>query len=300
LLAVLCALPIAAFADDNDDDGLLPIQLQAAKPVFDNTKVAKKSTKLFGSAQALGDRAGEPGPKRDNQSIEIWRGSTMRNMPPPLSAEIKKSDDLPPLQAQSAQSDKQKLLQAHDVWFRIPAWMAGSWQTKDKMLLGQVNLRTGKETPARQLKFGYCFEPYGLQQDAHGAYWQFEKVGGIPSNYHIDKNGIGHFNAVDSYVPLSSTKTQLVLQKNWHNATIDPATNEIRTTKYMQSVLTFTLSGADEMNVQEVSTTFAKDGAPITRSITQTVRCRVEPYKEIASLKGHDLRASFQEYMTAR
>jgi hypothetical protein len=288
------------FADDSDDEGLMPIQLQAAQPRFDTTQVPKKATKLFGSAQAMGDPPMAPAPKRDNQPIEIWRGGTVRQMRPPISAEIKKSDDLPPLQAQNARADKQKMLQGRDVWFRIPAWMAGSWQTKDKMLLGEVNLRTGKETPPRQLKFGYCFEPYGLQQDAHGSYWQFEKVGGIPSNYHIDKNGVGHFNAVDSYVPLSSSNTQLVLQKNWHNASIDPDTNEILSTKYMQSILTFTLSGADEMYVQEVSTSFGNDGAPITRSITQTVRCRVEPYKEIASLKGHDLRTSFEQYMTTR
>jgi hypothetical protein len=192
------------------------------------------------------------------------------------------------------------MLQGRDVWFRIPSWMAGSWQTKDKVLLGEVDYRTGKEKPPRQLNFGYCFEPYGLQQDAHGGYWQFEKVGGIPSNYHIDKNGIGHFNAVDSYVPLASSNTKLVLQKNWHTATIDPNTNEILRADYKQSILTFNLAGADQMYVQEECTSFGKNGEPITRSLTQTVRCRVEPFKEIASVKGYDVRTSFAQRMSTR
>jgi len=295
MLAVFCACPLVAMADDDDDDA--PVVLKAATPLLDTSQ--RQATKLFGSAQVR-DGSSHSGVPQQNQPIEYFRGSTLRKIQP-LSGNIKESATPPPeLKQQEARADKQAILKGRDAWFRIPSWMAGTWQTKDKILLGEVNFRTGKQTPPRQLKFGYCFEPYGLQQDENGAYWQFEKVGGIPSNYKIDNNGVGHYNAVDSYFPLSSSNTQLVLQKNWHTAAVNPDTNEILGTSYLQSILTFTLSGSDQMNVEEVVTSFGKNGMPVSRRVTQAVRCRVEPYKPIAKLHGDDVRASFTQYMATR
>lgn len=283
-----------ALADDDDEAAVV---LKAATPVLDTSR--KQFTKLFGSAQVRGGTQSSDA-LQEEQPIEFFRGSTLKKIHPPLTDGVKKSDNPPVLIRQQARRDNQTILQGRDVWFRIPSWMAGSWQTKDKMLLGEINLRTGKQTLPRQLSFGYCFEPYGLQRDENGTYWQFEKVGGIPTNLRIDSNGVGHYNAVDSYFPLSSSNTQLVLQKNWHTATMNPGTNEILNTNYLQSILTFTLSASDQMTVEEVVTSFGNKGMPVSRRITQTVRCRVGPYEEIAKLHGKDVRASFTQYMATQ
>jgi hypothetical protein len=199
-----------------------------------------------------------------------------------------------------ARTDRAPALNGKAVWFRIPAWMAGTWKIQDKTLLASVNLKNGQESPPRKLNFGYCGEPYGVQQDQNGTYWQFENVGKLPTNLKTDNQGLVHYNMVDSYQPIDSSESRLVLQKSWRNVTMDPTSNTIVKQRSFQSILAFTKCGDDLMNVDETMTAFDDTGAPVLRTQTQTVKCRVEPYREVASLHGQDVRGSFSQYMATR
>jgi hypothetical protein len=206
-----------------------------------------------------------------------------------------------PLQAEGgARPDRAPIISGKAIWYRIPAWMAGTWKIQDKTLLASVNLKNGQESPPRKLNFGYCGEPYGVQQDQNGTYWQFENVGKLPTNLKTDNQGLVHYNIVDSYEPIASSETRLVLQKSWRNVTMDPTSNTIVKQRSFQSILAFTKCGDDLMNVDETMTSFDGSGAPLSRAQTQTVKCRVQPYREIASLHGQDVRGSFSQYMATR
>ncbi len=138
-------------------------------------------------------------------------------------------------------------------WFRIPPWLAGKWKTQDKQLVGEVNYRTGRQTPWRRLTFGYCGEQYGLQQDKNGTCWQFEKLGTQASNYRLDKNGLGHFNVVESNKSLSSSDTQLVLRKTWSSVAMDPGTQQVVDIKHFESTITFKRIDDDTVDIAEAT-----------------------------------------------
>ena len=174
---------------------------------------------------------------------------------------------------------------ANQVWFRIPAWMAGKWQTKDRQLIGEINYLTGRQTSPRSLSFGYCGEQYGLQQDKDGTCWQVEKVGRQPVNYRVDKHGMAQFDVVESHQPLSSSDTQLVLRKRWRHLTVNPETAEVIHERCFESTLTFKQLDAQTMSVNESVETFDGQGSPISMKLIQTVRVKVAPFQPVDNLR---------------
>jgi hypothetical protein len=185
----------------------------------------------------------------------------------------------------------------NQIWFRIPAWLAGKWKTQDRQLISEINYRNGKQNPPRPLSFGYCGEQFGLQQDKNGTCWQFEKVGTQPINCRVDKKGMAHFDVVESHKPISSSDTQLVLKKIWKSVTMNPDTQEVINERRFASTLTFSRLDESSMKVTETSETFDAQGTPISMKLIETARVKVAPFQPVANFRGNDMRTLFSKYM---
>jgi len=289
----LLVVPLAQANDSNDEDfGPIPLQgMVSAKapraPLEGNSMIATPSTPghfLYGGVE---QKVKAPLPA----SVEEIRLTKQTAKLAPLPIQIPIQNQVHNLSAQD------NVLANNQVWFRIPAWLAGKWKTQDKQLIGEINYRTGKQTPPQQLSFGYCGEEYGLQQDKNGTCWQFEKVGSQPINYKVDKNGMAHFDVVESNHPVSSSNAQLVLQKIWMNVTMNPDTQEIVGERRCQSILTFNRLDDQSISVNDATETFDRQGTPVSMRLTQTARVKVAPFQPVDNVKGDDMRTLFSQYM---
>ncbi len=289
-LLVSQSLLVVPFALADDDDDFAPIPLQGAV-----AEKAYRQAPLEGRSSAGASASGHFLYGGVEQKIKTPLAASVDEIS--LTKQSAKLDPLPtPTQVHNL-SAQDNVLANNQVWFRIPAWMAGKWKTQDKQLIGEVNYRTGKQTAPRPLTFGYCGEAYGLQQDKNGVCWQFEQVGSEPTNYKVDKNGIAHFNIVESNHPLSSSNTQLVLRKTWRSVTMNPDTQEIISERRCESILTFKRMDEDSMSVNDSTETYDRQGTPISIRLVQTARVKVAPFQTVDNLHGDDMRSLFNVYM---
>jgi hypothetical protein len=279
-------------AEDSSDDDFLPPPLQEVV-----------SVKAYAQAPLEGVRSMSASPSTPGHFLY---GGLEEKVTAPLPASIDTTRLLKESPKMAASENQVHKLAAQQdalvngdkqVWFRIPPWLAGKWKTQDRQLIGEINYRNGKQTPPRSLSFGYCGELYGLQQDKNGTYWQFEKVASQPTNYKVDKNGLAHFNVVESNHSLSSSDIKLVLKKIWRGVTMNPETQEIVNERRFESVLTFKRLDDQSMSVNEAIETFDVQGAPISMKLIQTVRVKVAPFQPVDNLHGDDTRSLFSRYM---
>jgi hypothetical protein len=238
---------------------------------------------LFGNVERKGSS-----PQEANVSETLLQSQAAKTA---STLDASMADALHKLAAQENIDDTQS-----HTWFKIPPWLAGKWKIQDRQLVGQVNYRTGKQTPAHPLSFDYCGEQYGLQQDKNGACWQFEKLGNQPSNYHIDKKGLAHFFVLESNQPLASSDTQLVLKKKWSTVVMNPTTKETIDVRHLESTLTFKRISEDTIEVADITSVFDRQRSPISRKWTQTTKVKIAPFAPINQRKGEDLRALFAAY----
>jgi len=184
-----------------------------------------------------------------------------------------------------------------NVWYRIPAWIAGSWQTTDKRLLGSVDYQTGRQAGPRSLDFGYCGETFGFQQDRNGNFWQYAKIGVGPSNMKADKNGRVQFNLVDAHDLVSSSDTQLVIKKRWRHVVMNADSQEITSIKPFESIITFNRSGDNNITIDEKVTGLDKQGRVANQKEVVTAKQRIAGYQEVDERQGDDLRSSLANYL---
>jgi hypothetical protein len=307
LLSQLLSVSPARGEDDSRDESLPP-ELQGMLAAQANPQPVPEDVSPSISSPPVVPENASPARASSPKSGHLLFGGVEKKAVVPLPAkhfttefkkEIPKMAPVPTVNQVHKLTVQQSALatSASQVWFRIPGWMAGKWQTRDRQLIGEINYRTGKQTPGRSLSFGYCGEQYGLQQDVHGTCWQFEKVGSQPINYRIDKNGMAQFDLVDSHHPLSSSDSQLVLRKRWRHLTVNLETADVMNERCFESTLTFRRLADQSMRVDEAVETFDGQGSPISMRWTQTVRVKVAPFQPVDNFRGDDLRSWFALYM---
>jgi hypothetical protein len=183
------------------------------------------------------------------------------------------------------------------VWYKIPSWITGTWQTTDKRLIGAVDYQTGRQTGPKNMDFGYCGETFGFQQDRNGNFWQYAKIGVGPSNMKADKNGRVQFNLVDAHDLVSSNDTQLIVKKRWRHVVMNNDTKEIISIKPFESIITFDRSGDNNITIDEKIIGRDNQGRVANQKEVVTAKQRIAGYQEIDQRQGDDLRGSFASYL---
>ena len=196
-------------------------------------------------------------------------------------------------------------LEMHDTWYRLPAWLAGRWESAGALLAYTANFRNGHVSyPNRPLHGkGYDYaglQTLGWQQDAKGEYWQFERFKGtkdLDRNLTDEKIGMQMVKLMLSYEPAIATADKLTMKSIYTWTTVDPQTKKVVSTKLFHAIHEFRQLADNKILVDTSLKQFNEHGEAVDVQEIQLIKKRVAPYTPIAFFKGKDLKESLRQYL---
>jgi hypothetical protein len=220
---------------------------------------------------------------------------------PKLTLEIPKLDKLPPvpkfLQAGATFNDKEDAVPTpNNVWYRIPSFLAGHWQSTEKTVTSSVNLLTGKSNFNERTEEFIAELHQGFQQDNTGAYWQFQNAPFL--GHSIGPNDVVHYSYVQLIQPISCSENRFVRRSILTKAQVN-GDQIVRTSQQVELIHSMTPLGSGNVREDTLARTLDSQGRPIWQNTSTVVYSMTRPYSPINRSEGRDMKEMFREYLVS-
>lgn len=219
----------------------------------------------------------------------------------PLRAEIKHSQSLPPVTptlragAKYDESLFPKSIPGNS-WYKIPDWLAGTWEKKYQTNEFYYNYKTGKQYRVHQKQLAEARNFRGFQMDATGGIWEFNRA---PYKQKVDEKKTYESLLIKSVIPLELTEDKVVIREVVVRVQVDKKSGRIVNVFQSEDLNTYTpVPGKDGMVNQNFSIKlFDKNGNPLMVQDSVSTQNRVEPFKPRNSYDGKDMKGLFKNFL---
>jgi hypothetical protein len=233
-------------------------------------------------------------------AAETRQAQASLQSPTPLHGGVNLDETLPPVpqefQVGTQISDAQLAPQTPDnMWFPIPNWLAGKWHSETKLIDYIQDCKTGASQSPHAVVKEVDSATHGHQRDRTGRIWEFIQ---IPQ---MRKIGLAHGNAYVRAVRkdvIVSDPAEVTLKILSNQITVNDKDQQIVASNQVQQIGTYTQLEDGLVNLSASLRNFDNDGAPIQMQKQTLTMRRSEPYEEIDTLDGLDLKKLFAEYLT--
>lgn len=212
---------------------------------------------------------------------------------------VEHSPELPPVPAHlkagaTINVAKLKALTPNNQWFRIPAWFAGTWETRNHTTYYTQSLITGSESFPSDRQFAVGSGTAGFQKDRKGDIWEFA-YGEYLSIWKLD--GGYDLHLVHYREPTEVTNNKVVMMFRSHQCLITAYTHRVLRTQQTESIQTYTPVGNGVVRVDASVKAFDEDGKPVRLSKILAYKRRKVPFQPWDKMDGRDMRKLFNEYL---
>lgn len=225
------------------------------------------------------------------------------DQPKVLKGQVEHHESLPPLDsgmqsgAQFAESSIQRRAKYASKWFQIPAWFAGSFQTKDTYIESAFDYATGKLVQLKQVVPSSGSELRGHQVDAKGGIWHFYVESGSSKSEQPD---VITYNTIDWYGPEVVSESRVVLRIQATSLVVDKNTGTVVDSYQREDIKTYVPKDRDTIAVHYTSKSFDSRGLPRDMQTGRSVHHRVAPFVSIDNGGGVDFKTLFHDYLTSK
>jgi hypothetical protein len=181
-----------------------------------------------------------------------------------------------------------------NVWFKIPAWLAGKWEFYEAENTSYTDLKTGKTNPHPESAQTEATDVWGWQRDKNGDVWQYDDS---PHATESRTNQEVTYYVRHEDVPISSSQTKMTCKMIYTYSAINANTQLISKTYQSEDFVSYRQQEPSELRRDVSSKIFDQDGNPIAQSTSYSIAKRILPFVPINSRNGNDMRILFRDYL---
>lgn len=217
-----------------------------------------------------------------------------------LTGGIEHSESLPPVQSKlnvGATYDEKKLEKppAMRDWYKVPPWLAGTWESDTQTTILVVDYKTGKSgSGATERNHGVA--RYGKQRDRAGGVWDYVSV---PEQVESDSNNFLNKDLTTRQVVMKNSNTQLVIKDLFTRRLIDKSTRKIVKVTQMEQISCLAPAGRNQIKLFGSLKAFDQNGKKLGLIDAAVVYKRKEAFQkcDYDKVSREDLRPSFGLYL---
>ena len=212
------------------------------------------------------------------------------------------SQNLPPIGIQKPgttfDESKMPVTDSKNRWYKIPQWLAGSWQSKQQSLRYQYDYRTRREFSGKNwLTYYQANEEFGKQMDKQGNVWDMPVVPLVKTA--VDKETTSYHDILDvQYIEVSEDSVALRVRSLV--TLVSRATGAVVDSYQQESISVRLPESNGLLRVIDSIKVFDAQGQPIRKSRVEAVAHRTKPFQPIDTKAGQDLRKLFAEFLQAQ
>lgn len=239
------------------------------------------------------------GAKMDSFKNATGTGDKIKHRPILLQGSIEHSDHLSPVIPSLKpgiryDAAKISLPYSGNKWYKIPAWLAGTWKQESTTCYYSYNYKSFHVDYNQEHLFTIGFDELGWQQDRLGGIWQYQHapyVAAVDGGEHIE------FQYVQSVYPIKTAPDCVVLKFRGTTVHVDKLSRRILETVQVESFQTYMPYGRDYFKCLASIKVFDDYGRPARLQKNVSASVRTEPFAPIGVHNGVDIRAKFREFL---
>ncbi len=219
---------------------------------------------------------------------------------PVLHGQVEHHESLPPLEAdlQSgapfAESAIERKAKYAGKWLKIPAWFAGTFQTRETYIESAFDYATGKLVQLKRVVPSAGMEQRGQQRDLRGGIWHYYVESGASKT---DQTLYQTYNTVDWYGPEVVSDDRVVMRIQATSLVVDKNTGVIVDSFQREDLKTYVPRASNSIAVRYTSKSFDSRGNPRDMQTGRSIHQRVAPFAVVNNGDGVDYRALFRDYL---
>lgn len=183
-------------------------------------------------------------------------------------------------------------------WMPVPAWLAGTWETRYQTFLDSYDCRSGKQllkepTILRVSKHRVT----GAQQDSSGQIWHYA------STPYVRTSRTKEFcekQTIEQLDLLSVSDEKVKVRTVGKVEQFSDQNSETRSSFYEVTIVTYSPIGEGLVKTDLTITDYDVDGKAILHSISVCIERRVRPFAVVDHDERGDLRGKFTRFMDER
>ncbi len=183
-------------------------------------------------------------------------------------------------------------------WIPVPAWLAGTWQTRFQTFLETYDCKTGQQLLNEPTSLPVARQrTIGAQQDATGQIWHYAAtpyVRNVETEAYFESQTIQKLSVLHSHSNLVSLNTLGVVSR-WSRET-----QEKLDSFYESTVATYIPLNAGVIKTDLNVTDYDLDGKPLRASHSVCVERCIKPFVVIDRDERGDLREKFLRFLAER
>jgi hypothetical protein len=185
-------------------------------------------------------------------------------------------------------------MQPANVWFKIPAWLAGKWEFFEARTTSYTDLKTGKTNSHPEDSNTEATSVWGWQRDKNGDIWEYENS---PHATESRTDQMLTYYVRHENEPISSSQTKLICKMTYTYSSINASTRMISKTYQSEDMVSYVQEEQDRLRRDVSSKIFDQDGNPIALSTSYSIAERILPFVPIKSANGNNISMLFRDYL---
>lgn len=238
----------------------------------------------------------------DEQPDEATNATGSRKKRTPIKGNVSHTDRLPPVEEKFKvgaefnnsilKGDSGETLE----WYRIPAWLAGTWKRSEETVVYQIDLRSGHESRTPQTVSVIETANFGVQVDSQGYVWHAEL-----SNRGLGEGGNYRVIALIRFQkPERAADDEVILRQVTTQLFVNPINNTIARIYQSESLNRFSPEKNGSLKTDMSVKFFDAGGKPISIQRNESVSWRTEEFKILNQYKGRRLDEEFKAFLRSQ
>jgi hypothetical protein len=185
-----------------------------------------------------------------------------------------------------------------NVWYKIPNFMAGTWQCSEKTITSSTNLETGNTNHLQRTEEFISGLHQGFQQDSQGTIWQYQNAPFL--GHSIGPNDVVHYSYVQLIQPLSCSNDRFVRRTVLTLAQVN-GNQIVESSKQAVQIQAYTPLGPDQLREDTLSRQLDANGKAVRENTVTVIFSRTKPFRPVdRNPKGYDMKALFCKYLVSQ
>lgn len=181
-------------------------------------------------------------------------------------------------------------------WYRVPAWLAGTWHKDSQTDFFRYDYRTDKTDTTTRVQEAKSDGIWGTQKDGYDNVWQFDPAPFVTS---VDGGEQMVVQLVRVSEPLENSDTAFVRRSIDTQIRVDKATNVIKGVESGEQITTYSLERDGLIKRETSAKVFDREGQPLVLGKSFSYEQRTAPFAPQNYYLGKDMRELFQQFLAS-
>lgn len=233
--------------------------------------------------------AAEGGPSAHLLEGGVEHSESLAPLSPDLKVGIKYGDEL--------LSQPRANASANGDWYKIPAWFAGTWETKTKVVNYVYDYKTKREYRPEKLITNHWSGKRGAQMDRLGQIWEYNDA---PSKTRVESDKVFNVVVINRYEPLKVSEKQVRRRKLSTSVVVEKETGLVKEL-FESEIFQDTFINKDGTATTYTSIKkFDSEGKPVILQKDTALSRKTADFSPVKFLNGEDLCILFKAFLKAK